>query len=158
MEVPLYPPSRGSQPDRQLVDLAEAFDSARTDVAFAQGELLEDPAEVVEAILGNRILVGRTTYEDERYRVQLEYPIKTVNANERDVFFQPDTGPVLIPDLSREPADLIAGLELAYIAFNKPDWAELLVRVPTKVASGEMVYHYSRSMRIECANEIVVVT
>lgn len=158
MEVPLYPPSRGSQSDRQLVDLAEAFDSARTDVAFAQGELLEDPAEVVEAILGNRILVGRTTYEDERYRVQLEYPIKTVNANERDVFFQPDTGPVLIPDLSREPDDLIAGLELAYIAFNKPDWAELLVRVPTKVDSGEKVYHYSRCMRIECANEIVVVT
>ena len=157
MEVPLHPPSRGSQPERQLVDVAEAFDNARTDLAFAEGELLAGPAEVVEAVLGNRILVGRTAYEDERYRVQLEYPIKTVNANERDGFFQPDTGPVLLPDLSREPADLMAGLELAYIAFNQPDWAEFLVRVPTKVAPGVEVYHYSLRMRVDCVNEVVVV-
>ena len=158
MGVPLHPPSRGSQPERQLVDFAEAFETARTDLAYANGELLMDPAEVVDAVLGNRILVGRTAYEDERYRVQLEYPIKTVNANERDVFFQPDTGPVLLPDLSREPADLLAGMELAYIAFNKPDWAEFLVRVPTRVDPGVEVYHYSHRMRIDCVNEVAVVT
>jgi hypothetical protein len=158
MEVPLHPPSRGSQPERQLVDIAEAFEYARTDLAFAEGELLADPTEVVEAVLGNRILVGRTAYEDERYRVRLEYPIKTVNANERDGFFQPDTGPVLLPDLSREPADLIAGLELAYIAFNKPDWAEFLVRGPTTAAPGVEVYHYSHRMRVDCVNEVAVVS
>ncbi len=157
MEVALYPPSRGSQPERQLVDIAEAFDSARTDLTFAEGDLLADPAEVVEAILGNRILVGKTAYEDERYRVQLEYPIKTVNANERDAFFQPDTGPVLLPDLSREPADLIQGLELAYIAFNKPDWAEFLARVPSRADRGVEVYHYSHRMRIDCVNEVAVI-
>ncbi|MDP7572765.1 MAG: hypothetical protein QF391_14280, partial [Myxococcota bacterium] len=157
MEVPLHPPSRGSQPERQLVDIAEAFDSARTDLTFAEGDLLADPAEVVEAILGNRILVGKTAYEDERYRVQLEYPIKTVNANERDAFFQPDTGPVLLPDLNREPADLIQGLELAYIAFNKPDWAEFLVRVPSRADRGVEVYHYSHRVRIDCVNEVAVI-
>ena len=52
---------------------------------------------------------------------------------------------------------VIAGLELAYIAFNKPEWAEFLMRVPTKVAEGIEVYHYARSMRMNCANELLAV-
>ena len=155
IELPLEPPSLGYQPERQEVAIAEAFSSARFDVHYAEGRLLENAKERVEAVLDNEILVARTAYQDERYRVLLEYPVKTVNANERDWVFQPDTGPVLLPDLSRAPEDLLSGMEVAYIAFNQVDWAEVVVRLPTPVADGVQVYHYSRAARIDCANEVV---
>ena len=107
------------------------------------------------AVLANEILVARTAYQDERYRVLIEYPIKTVNANERDWVFQPDTGPILLPDLNRAPTDLLGGMELAYIAFNQADWAEVVVRLPTSVAPGVNVYHYSQAARIACVNEVI---
>ena len=155
IELPLEPPSLGYQSERQEVAIAEAFSRARFDVHYAEGRLLENAKERVEAVLANEILVVRTAYQDERYRVLLEYPVKTVNANERDWVFQPDTGPILLPDLSRDPADLIGGMELAYIAFNQADWAEVVVRLPTPVADGVQVYHYSRAARIACTNEVV---
>ena len=121
---------------------------------YKEGRLLENAKDRVEAVLVNEILVARTAYQDDRYRVAIEYPIKTVNANERDWVFQPDTGPILLPDLSREPGDLIGGMELAYIAFNQEDWAEVVVRLPTVVAEGVQVYHYSRAARIHATNEV----
>lgn len=154
IELPLEPASLGYQPERQEVSIAEAFSSARFDVHYDEGHLLEHAKDRVEAVLNNEILVARTAYQDDRYRVAIEYPIKTVNANERDWVFQPDTGPILLPDLSREPAELIGGMELAYIAFNQLDWAEVVVRWPTVVADGVQVYHYSRAARISCTNEV----
>jgi hypothetical protein len=155
IELPLEPPSLGYQPERQEVAIAEAFASARFDVRHAEGRLLENAKERVEAVLANEILVARTAYQDERYRVLIEYPIKTVNANERDWVFQPDTGPILLPDLNRAPPDLLGGMELAYIAFNQADWAEVVVRLPTSVAPGVNVYHYSQAARIACVNEVI---
>jgi len=154
IELPLNPPSLGYQPERQEVAIAEAFSSARFDVHYEEGRALEDIQDQVQAALNNEIMVARTAYQDERYRVALDYPLKTVNANERDGIFQPDTGPVLLPDLSRDPQDLIGGMELAYIAFNQADWAEVVVRMPMTVADGVQVYHYSRAARIHCANQV----
>ena len=57
-----------------------------------------------------------------------------MNANERDMVYQTDTGPVLFPDLSAEPENLLTTLELAYSAFNCPDWVEFIVRVPTAIS------------------------
>mgnify|MGYP001219280070 CR=1 FL=1 len=51
--------------------------------------------------------------------------------------------------------DLIAGMELAYSAFNCPDWIELLVRVPTPIADGISVHHYSRSLHLDAHNQMV---
>lgn len=154
IELPLEPASLGYQSERQEVALAEAFSSARFDVHYEEGRLLENAKDRVEAVLDNEILVARTAYQDDRYRVAIEYPIKTVNANERDWVFQPDTGPILLPDLSREPGNLIGGMELTYIAFNQEDWAEVVVRLPTVVAEGVQVYHYSRAARIHATNEV----
>ena len=100
--------------------------------------------------------MARTSYGNGRCEVEIEYPVKTVNANERDVLFQPDTGPVLVPDLAREPGDLIGSLQLAFIAFHRFDWAELLVRVPVPVAEGVEVHHYAESVRIDCRNELLL--
>ena len=153
--VMLYPPSRGEQPHRQTGSVAEAFDSVRIDLSHCEGTILETADQIVGAVLENWRLVARTEIENKKYVALLEYPIKTVNASERDKIYQTDTGPVIFPDLSREPEDLITGLELAFVAFNSPRWAEFIVRVPTPIAEGISVFHYSRPVRFDAKNEIV---
>jgi hypothetical protein len=157
-QLPFVVESLGMQPERLVSKVSEVFESARTDVERVDAEPLMASSAAVEAILANRRLVARTAYGDERYRVELEYPVKTVNANERDTLFQPDTGPVLVPDLECELDDLIGSLQLAYVAFHQFDWSELLVRVPVPVAEGVEVHHYARSMRLDCRNQLLALS
>jgi len=137
------------QPDRQTGVVAEAFDSLRLDLKECAGEVLETAVEIVEATLANSRLVARTELENGRYRAVIEYPIKTINANERDNIYQTDTGPILFPDLSRDPKNLIEGIELAFSAFNCANWIEFILRVPTDVGDGVKVYHYNQPLRCE---------
>ena len=111
--------------------------------------------EIVEATLADVTLNARTTIENDRYRVVIEYPIRTMNANERDGIYQTDTGPVLLPDLSVEPNVLLENMELAFVAFNSPSWAEFLVRTATSVSDDVDVYHYSRPIRFDAVNEVI---
>ncbi len=105
-------------------------------------------------MLANDLIVGVHRLQTDRYDVEIEYPAKTINANERDIVYQTDTGPILWPDLDREPADLLEGLELAFTAANAPDWAQIIVRRRTEIADGVEVYHYADSIRVEdIANE-----
>jgi hypothetical protein len=154
----LYPPGSGSQSDRQSGLIADTFENVRRDLAACNGHVLESPREIVEAVLANQSLVARTALENDRYQALLEYPVKTINANERDWVFQTDTGPVLFPDLTAEPEDLLTTLELAYAAFNDPGWIEFLVRVPTAVATDVHVYHYSRAVRCDAQNQVLRVS
>ena len=156
MGVPFFPPSRGMQPERQVGNVADAYDNLSLDVRRVEGEILETPAQIVEATLDRSgpPLVGRTVIQEGRYTAVLEFPVKTMNASERDFIYQTDTGPILMPDFSREPDDLIAGLEMAFVAFNCPDWAEFVVRVPTSVGEGIEVYHYSKFVRLDTQNQV----
>ncbi|MEO2045289.1 MAG: hypothetical protein ABGX16_01800 [Pirellulales bacterium] len=156
--VPLYPPSLGMQPERQVINVDEAFDSLRIDLAKSPGEVLETPEAIVEGVLANRLLNARTCIESDRYIALLDYPVKTINANERDWIYQTDTGPVLLPDLSREPDDLIGGMDLTFVAFNTPNWIELIVRTSTPVVGDVSVYHYSKAIRLDSQNQIIALT
>ena len=153
--VQLYPPSLGDQPERQIGRTQDNFDAVRIDVAYREGEPLETAERIVEAVLSNRQLVARTEYENDRYSVVLDYPVKTINANERDGVYQTDTGPHLFPDLTVEPGDLLSGLELAFSAFNTPQWTEFIVRAPTPLTDDISVYHYSRAVGLDTVNQIV---
>ncbi len=101
------------------------------------------------AVLANDLLVGVHRIETARYTAAIEYPVKTINANERDIVFQTDTGPILFPDLDRDPGELLSGLELAFTAANQLDWAEFIVRTRTPVADGVDVFHYDRTVRLD---------
>ena len=153
----LHPPSLGAQPERQVGNVAEAFDSLRIDLCYCEGEVLETTDQIVEAVLDNQSLVGQTEISNERYVALVEYPIKTINVSERDHIYQPDTGPVLFPDLDREPVDLVAGFELAFVAYNSPDWAEFIVRGPTPLSKEISVYHYSRAVRLDTKNQLFAI-
>lgn len=146
--VTLYGHNR-QQPDRQTGSCRDAFDSLKIHVAEIPGELLATSQAIIEATYQHQPLSALTAWSTERYQVALHYPIKTINVNERDQVYQTDTGPVLWPDLERAPAELIAGLNLAFTAFNGPDWLEAIVRVPTASPGGMQVYHYSQSVRLE---------
>lgn len=142
------------QTDRQSGNVADAFDNARIDLVELDTVELKTAREIVEATLDNRILVARTTIETERYTATIDYPVKTMNANERDWIYQTDTGPILFPNLTREPDDLITGFELAFAAFNCPDWTEFIIRAPTTATPDVEVYHYSRPLRVDCVNQV----
>lgn len=142
------------QTDRQSGSVTDAFDNARIDIVEHDAAELKTAREIVDATLANQILVARTTIETERYTAVIDYPIKTMNANERDWIYQTDTGPILYPDLTRDPKDLITGFELAFAAFNGPDWTEFIIRTPTPAAPEVDVYHYSRPARLNCRNQV----
>lgn len=156
MTVDLYPPSLGRQSDRQSGKIADPFDQVRIDVVECEGEVLASAQEIVTATLANQPLVARTELEVGRYSAVLEYPVKTMNANERDWIYQTDTGPVLLPDFSCEPDALLPNLELAFAAFNCPEWIEFIVRAPTPIAEGISVYHYSRPVRFDGVRNQVI--
>ena len=106
----------------------------------------------------NRPLAARTEFgEEEGYRVVLDYPVKTMNANERDWVYQTDTGPVILPDLSRPYDNFIERFRMAFAAFNAPDWAEFIVQVPTPIAEGISVNHYSQTRRLKTKNTMIEV-
>lgn len=137
------------QPDRQVGDAHLAFDKLTIHVNEVPGELLTDPKAIIAATYAHQVLSAVTEFGNDRYRVAVHYPVKTFNVNERDDVYQTDTGPVLWPDLSRDFNDLIAGLNLAFTAFNCPEWIEAIVRVPTEASSGMKVYHYTQSVRLD---------
>jgi hypothetical protein len=155
VEVECFPPGSGTQSDRQSGRIDDVFDHVRIDIVEVDAVVLETAGDIVSATLANQPLVAQTTVENERYSAMIEYPVKTMNANERDLVYQTDTGPVLLPDLSRAPDELLPGFELAFAAFNCSDWTELLVRVPTEISESISVFHYSKSIRVDCRNRIL---
>ncbi|MFN0196901.1 MAG: hypothetical protein ACKVT0_09145 [Planctomycetaceae bacterium] len=155
MGVPLYPPGSGIQPDRHLGRIDDTFDSVRIDCLERAGEVLSSPQEIIHAVLANEVLVAQTELENDRYHAVIEYPVKTINASEREWVYQTDTGPTIFPDLTGDPATLLDRLQLAYSAFNAPGWIEFLVRTPTPIGEGLSVYHYSQSVHCAAKNRVI---
>ncbi|HCK53479.1 MAG TPA: hypothetical protein DIC23_09720 [Planctomycetaceae bacterium] len=151
----LFPPGSGSQSDRQTGLIDDTYDSVKIDMTECDGTPLDSAQEIVEAVLANQNLVARTELENDRYHALIEHPVKTINANERDWIYQTDTGPVLFPDLSVEPGEMLTSLELAYSAFNCPDWIEFIVRRVTPTTSDVSVYHYSDAVRCDSRNQML---
>lgn len=156
--VLLYPPSLGVQQERRWGRVAGAYEGLRIDIRTTEGRALETVDEIVRATLENRPLAARTVFGEEAgYRVVLEYPVKTMNANERDGVYQTDTGPVILPDLSKGVDPFISRFRLAFSAFNAPDWAEFIVQVPTPIAEGISVNHYSEALRLNAKNTLIAI-
>lgn len=151
--VKLWPPGGGLQPERHSGAVKDSWVSLRIDLCKRRGRLLESPQEVVEATFKNSPIVCRLEYDDGDYRISIDHPVKTINVNRKYNYFQTDTGPILLPDVS--PARLRAAerqidiLDLAYVACNSPNWAEFVINVRTPVAKGVTVNHYSKFRRID---------
>ncbi len=149
MRAPATADGSPSQPDRQTTPIATSFERVHLDLVEREAEPLTTAKAIVDAVLDNALLVGEHRIATPRCIATIEYPVKVINANERVDVFQTDTGPILFPDLDRDPEVLLLGLELAFTATNAFDWAEFIVRVPTVVADGVEVYHYARTVRLD---------
>lgn len=154
-----YPTSLGEQPERQTGQVAETYDSIKINVRQVEGERLETTEKIVNATLAGHILVGQTIFTlQEQYEVRVDFPIKTINVNERELIYQTDTGPILFPDLSIPHDNLIETFRLAYIAYNCPDWAEIILQVPTPLNDELSVNHYSKPLHFKTKNSIFKVS
>jgi hypothetical protein len=158
--VKLWPPEHGVQPERHSSSVAESWVSLSIDLFPTSGELLSSPDEVIEATFANKRLVARMEYDEGDYHVRIEHPVKTINVNRKYHYFQTDTGPILLPDLSedrlRTAKRQIEILDLAFEAFNNPSWAEFVINVPTPVAPNVSVNHYSKFRRMEGMNNAII--
>ncbi len=126
---------------------------------MAEEEILADNEAIVKATLNNRLLNGRTTITDPagRNRAIIEFPIKTMNANDIRNIYQVDTGPILLPDFKSQERRVVERFDLAYIAYSKPDEAYFVIQEPISVCGTEepKVSHYSRVVRMDAENEVV---
>ena len=154
-----YPPSLGEQPHRQSGQIQDAYTKLSVDLQRMEGHLLETVPEAVDLGFANCPLIGITEFKtDDGFDVRLEYPIKTINLGDRELFYQTDTGPVLFPQQPSQHEPPIESFDLAYIAVNSKDWAELLLNAPAEVASGVTVPHFSKPVKINCTNRLVALT
>jgi hypothetical protein len=112
----------------------------------AQARVLRTSQEIFEAMEQGKPIVGQTELRDQstgRIAV-LEYPVKTINWHRDKKLWQVDTGPVLLPDLTVPPDAWPQTIQLAYIAFNRFDRADFVVKKPTPIAEvNTKILHYS---------------
>ena len=157
--VMLSPPSLGPQPERQAGKCSDAFTEMQIDFQKVTGRLLTSTIEIVEAVLANRPLISQTDFAlPDGQQVTIEYPVKVVNVSEREMFYQVDTGPVLVPDSTAfDGTHQISALRLAFIAHNTLGCTELLLNVPTPIGNGASVNHYSQVLKVSAVNRLIAV-
>ena len=109
---------------------------------------------------GNPI-VTQTEFQnfDTGLRAVIEGPCKTMNILPPKRMYQVDTGPVAFPDLSKRYDIQMDCLNLAFIAFNTPHFADFVIEAPTPIIDGEKevatVYHYSKMVTMNGRNRIL---
>ncbi len=121
---------------------------------------LADWDEMLEAASNGMPMVGQTEIwnHDTGLRAVMEYPVKTLNLSLEKRMYQVDTGPLAFPDLTIRHDPLIACLNLAFVAFNRPDVADFVEEQPTGVMEGGReickVYHYSGPFSLPSVNRL----
>lgn len=90
----------------------------------------------------------------------IECPVKTMNVSLDKQLYQIDTGPIAYPDLTKRYQTLIECLQLAFIAFNAPSFADFVIEQPTPIMQDEKeiaVYHYSKRLSLPAKNTLLAV-
>ena len=131
--------------------------------------LVEGPArelttqeEILEATYAHEPLVSQTEIADPGtgLRAVIEAPVKTMNTRRGAGIYQVDTGPVVLPDLSRRPERSVDALRLAFVAFNVPGFADFIVEVPTPTGESPEaaeVFHYSERITLPATNRLFAI-
>lgn len=108
-------------------------------------------------------IVTQTEFQNNEtgLRAVIEAPCKTMNISHPKRMYQVDTGPVAFPDLSKRYDIQIDCLSLAFIAFDKPHFADFVIEAPTSIMEGDKkvatVYHYSKMATIQVKNRIFAI-
>jgi len=96
--------------------------------------------------------------EDTGLRAIIEYPVKTMNINDAMDLYQTDTGPVLLPNLSKRCDKTVDSIDLAFAAFNVPHFTDFVIETATSINEKEgkdvLVYHYSKIISLPAKNTL----
>ncbi|MBP1988477.1 hypothetical protein [Paenibacillus eucommiae] len=125
--------------------------------------LLNTNEEIRNATNEGWMLVAQTEISnpDLGLKAIIEYPVKTMNIHNEKNLYQVDTGPVCLPDLTRNYDRAADSIRLAYVAFNAPHFADFVVEQPTPiVADGNeicKVNHYSGPISLTASNRLFAI-
>ncbi len=116
--------------------------------------------EIRDATAAGIPIVTQTTIKNDETGLTavIECPCKTMNISHPKKMYQVDTGPVLLPDLSKPFGEQIGWLDLAYIAFNKSHFADFIIETETPIIEEgkevATVYHYSGIVSMTTENKV----
>ncbi|MDP6776355.1 MAG: hypothetical protein QGI83_06290 [Candidatus Latescibacteria bacterium] len=138
----------------------DRFQDVVRQVVRVEGTELGDRSEVVAETLKSTPLIGQVEIAsgDGALRAHIEFPIKTMNANDIQNIFQVDTGPVAFPDFAVDVKLHIERLSPAYVAYNAPDFADFVVQEELAVGGGGggiAVTHYSRLVSLPATTRVL---
>lgn len=148
-----------SRTDGLVQALDERFKDVKLDTTrFRKARLLKTDRDVVKATLGREQIVAFHEIRDpkRKLRAVFEYPVTTMNIIADQGKFQVDTGPLLFADLRSKLKDKIAWLVPAFAVYNTRSYAEFVLRVPTPVAKGVKVMHYSKLVPMKVKTSLYV--
>ena len=138
----------------------DRFEDVHQHLVRVEGRMLSGPAEIVQASLENVPLVGRVEIAsvDESSRAVLEFPIKTMNANDIEMKYQVDTGPLPFPDFTVPAGRHLERLSPAFVAYNAPHFADFVVQQPLALGGGLEVTHYSRLLSLPARTSVIALS
>lgn len=119
--------------------------------------------KIREATLEGIPIVTQTEIRNQQtgLSAMIECPCKTMNINPSTKMYQVDTGPVVLPDLSQHYDEPMDALNLAFIAFNAPHFADFVIEAPVPIVENgqtvRTVLHYSEIKSFEAVNRIFAV-
>ena len=127
-------------------------------------ERLDTNEQILDATDKCLPIVAQTCIRDAstRMRAIIECPVKTMNMDRDKCIYQVDTGPVLFPDLTQRCGPKKATtLDLAFVAFNVPHFADFVIqrRTPVVVDGKEVCkcMHYSEVISLEARNTLFAI-
>lgn len=132
------------------------FDDLVKHLPTVEAEVLPDARAAVQASLDHRLLYGEVVFQEAGHLIRLEFPIKTMNANDIEWMYQVDTGPVCIPDFARDAERMVERLEPAFVAYNAPDFADFVVQRP-QAEGGTTVTHYGHLRTVKARTAVLAV-
>ena len=138
----------------------ERFEDVARQIVRVEGRELAGNDQIVQASLDGIPLVGVVEIDsaDRKYRARLEFPVKTMNANDIRMIWQVDTGPLPFPDFAVRTELEIERFSPAYVAYNAPDFADFVVQQPLAVGGGAVeVDHYSGLVSLPARTRVVAV-
>lgn len=125
-----------------------------------EGTVLEDGEAIARASMSGAPLVERVELmsDDESLRAEIEFPIKTMNANDTHWQWQVDTGPIALPDFNADVDMHIKRLSPAFVAYNAASFAEFVVQQPVaSPETGSSVTHYSRPTAFPAKTSVIAI-
>lgn len=139
---------------------ANRFEAVHQHLVRVEGRELSTPEAVVRASLENVPLVGRVEIEsaDRAASAVLEFPVKTMNANDIEMIYQVDTGPLPFPDFTSPAQRQIERLCPAYVAYNAPHFADFVFQQSLAVQGGIEVTHYGKLRSLPARTAVIALS